>query len=95
MVEWINPQTFNSHKFLISSACWKGTVANWNVPGQFFLITSKTGFDTTGKAGVSILSPKIYNILKIYFLSSSVCYHSGGSMKLNARILHLAHMVYL
>jgi hypothetical protein len=25
----------------------------------------------------------------------SVRYHSGGSMKLNARILHLAYMVYL
>jgi hypothetical protein len=24
-----------------------------------------------------------------------VCYHSGGSMKLNERILHLAYMVYL
>jgi hypothetical protein len=24
-----------------------------------------------------------------------VRYHTGGSMKLNARILHLAHMVYL
>ncbi len=25
----------------------------------------------------------------------NVRYHTGGSMKLNARILHLAHMVYL
>jgi hypothetical protein len=25
----------------------------------------------------------------------TVCYHSGGSMKLNACILLLAHMVYL
>ncbi len=25
----------------------------------------------------------------------TVCYHSGGSMKLNARILHLTYMVYL
>jgi hypothetical protein len=27
--------------------------------------------------------------------TSVVRYHTGGSMKLNARILHLAHMVYL
>ncbi len=25
----------------------------------------------------------------------TVCYHSGGSMKLNACILHLVYMVYL
>jgi hypothetical protein len=29
------------------------------------------------------------------FHVSIVRYHTGGSMKLNARILHLAHMVYL
>jgi hypothetical protein len=29
------------------------------------------------------------------FNAVSVRYHSGGSMKLNASILHLAYMVYL
>jgi hypothetical protein len=29
------------------------------------------------------------------FTTLNVRYHSGGSMKLNACILHLAHMVYL
>jgi hypothetical protein len=30
-----------------------------------------------------------------YFIFMYVRYHTGGSMKLNARILHLAYMVYL
>jgi hypothetical protein len=29
------------------------------------------------------------------FENDSVRYHTGGSMKLNTHILHLAHMVYL
>jgi hypothetical protein len=36
---------------------------------------------------------KIYSEEKI--MAESVRYHSGGSMKLNACILLLAHMVYL
>jgi hypothetical protein len=31
----------------------------------------------------------------IHFIYFIVRYHSGGSMKLNAHILHLAYMVYL
>ncbi len=30
-----------------------------------------------------------------YLFTVTVRYHTGGSMKLNACILHLAHMVYL
>jgi hypothetical protein len=34
-------------------------------------------------------------VFLIYFKTGSVHYLSGGSMKLNARIMHLAYMVYL
>ncbi len=34
-------------------------------------------------------------ILDFRLLEVCVRYHSGGSMKLNARILHLAYMLYL
>jgi hypothetical protein len=40
-----------------------------------------------------------YSTLGTIFLTIankiSVRYHTGGSIKINARILHLAHMVYL
>jgi hypothetical protein len=44
---------------------------------------------------LSIKKIKILTDGLIISVVSIVCYHTGGSMKLNARILHLAYMVYL
>jgi hypothetical protein len=40
-------------------------------------------------------STKLKMVNYWWYRRVSVCYHSGGSMKLNACILILAHMVYL